>query len=221
MITRHLSRSLLIVGSFTLLLLCNNSSISLNASSQVNEQPVGQERTFEVSASPRMRANNPIGITAVRNITSENWLQDLEIEIENRTSKPLYFLEIILSFPDIPRRPVEGVMRRQVISLTHGDVRLMERNEFASLEDVPIKPNQKLILRIPESKWKGFESGLNELNIPKSSIKKIYIKIEMASYGDGTGFRIGGVPFDHRTSGYNFSQRDRPLGGLRMHGVSM
>lgn len=203
MITRHLSRSLLIVGSFTLLLLCNNSSISLNASSQVNEQPVGQERTFEVSASPRMRANNPIGITAVRNITSENWLQDLEIEIENRTSKPLYFLEIILRFPDIPRRPVDGAMREQIISLTHGDVRLLNKNEFATLEDVPIKPNQKLILRIPESKWKGFESGLNELNIPKSSIKKIYIKIEMASYGDGTGFRIGGVPFDHRTSGYN------------------
>jgi hypothetical protein len=136
MITRHLSRSLLIAGSFTLLLFSNNSSISLNATSQVNGQPVGQERTFEVLTSPRMRANNPIGITAVRNITSENWLQDLEIEIENRSSKPLYFLEIILSFPDIPRRPVDGAMREQIISLTHGDVRLMNKNEFATLEDV-------------------------------------------------------------------------------------
>ena len=214
MITKHLSRSILIAGSFTLLLFSNNSSISLNASPQVNGQPVGQERTFQVLTSPRLRANNPIGITAVRNITSENWLQDLEIEIENRSSKPLYFLEIILSFPDIPRRPVDGAMRGQIISLTHGDVRLMNKNEYATLEDVPIKPNQKLILRIPESKWKGFESVLNELNISKSSIKKIGIRVNMGSYGDGIGFRIGGVPFDHRSSSYNFSQRDGPSVGL-------
>lgn len=214
MITKHLSRSLLLAGSFTLLLFSGNSSISLNATSQIIEQPVGQERTFKVLSSPRMRANNPIGITAVRNITNENWLQDLEVEIENRSSKPLYFLQIILSFPDIPRRPVDGEMRGQVISLTYGDVRLMNMNEFATLEDVPIKPNQKFILRISESKRKGFESVLNKMNIPKSSIKKIYIRIDMASYGDGTGFRIGGVPFDYRTSGYNFSPRDRPLARL-------
>ena len=50
--------------------------------------------------------------------------------------------------------------------------------------------------------------------MPKSSIKKLYIRVYKASYGDGTGFNIGGAPFDHRTSGYNFSQRDGPLAAL-------
>ena len=211
MITRTFYKSSLVMASFALLLFSSDSSSRSSTNSQITKAPVTEERTFKVLSSPRMRASNPVEIAEVRNLKSENWLQNLEIEIENKSSKPIYFLHIVLSFPDVPLRPIEGALRNQVITLEYGNPRLMKRNEFTTSEDVPINPNEKFTFKIPESKWKGFEAVLAESNIQKSSIKTINIRIYKLSYGDGTGWKLGGVPFSKsKVPRDNLSQKDRP-----------
>jgi hypothetical protein len=207
--TKKFSRSSLALASLTLLVLSGGGSSGLSVTSQTKEAPVAEERTHKVSLAPRMRA--VVDITEVRNLKSENWLQDLEIEIENTSSKPIFFLLIVLSFPDLPPRFIEGAFRNQVIILEYGNRRLMKRNEFANSEDVPINPSEKFTFKIPESNWKGLESVLGEMNILKSSIKTINIRVYEVSHGDGTGVKLFNVPFSHeKTSSYNSFPRDGP-----------
>src|SRR5438552_2068596 len=74
------------------------------------------------------RLRLPVNVTAVRNLQSANWIEDLEIEVQNNSSKPIYHLMVVLSFPDIRKSTeVDGVSRGIVIALPYGRLELMNR----------------------------------------------------------------------------------------------
>lgn len=187
---KNLGRSFLILGVSTLLGLSSSSSTGLTNISQTPDASV-EERELKVMTSSQMRALKPVTITAIRNLKSKNWINDLEIEVQNTSAKPIYALHIILEFPDIPKRLVDGELRGTVTTITYGRLQLTQRNEFATSEDAPINPGEKLILKIPEPQRLGLESVLAKTNLSRSDIKKINLLMRRLSYGDGTGFKTG------------------------------
>ena len=50
----------------------------------------------------------PLAITKVSKLQSDTWYKDLEIEVKNISSKPIYFILAYLDFPDVPV-PADGV----------------------------------------------------------------------------------------------------------------
>ncbi|HEX5733725.1 MAG TPA: hypothetical protein VF131_12895 [Blastocatellia bacterium] len=192
---KNFGRGFLILGASILLGFSSSGSTRLNNISQTPDASV-EERELKVVTSSQMRALKPVTITAIRNLKSKNWIEDLEIEVQNTSAKPIYALHIILEFPDIPKRLVEGELRGTVTTITYGRLQLTQRNEFATSEDVPINPGEKLILKIPEPQRLGLESVLAKTNLSRSDIKKINLLMRRLSYGDGTGFKAG-EPFSY------------------------
>ncbi|HJQ70368.1 MAG TPA: hypothetical protein VKA70_15430 [Blastocatellia bacterium] len=209
----RLGRDILILTSFSLLIFAGSGSTILSSSSQSPDAP-SDERVLRDVSSPKMRSLKPVTITAIRNLKSKNWIEDLEIEVRNTSSKPIYAIDIILMFPDIPERLIEGGLRGTVTTLTYGRMQLIQPNELATSEDVPINPGEKFTLKIAEPNRLGLESVLAETKLLKSDIKKIYLRIEFINYGDGTGFRIDGPVTYNRTSGKNSFPRDGPALGI-------
>src|SRR6267142_6295415 len=59
-----------------------------------------RERTFKT----RDFKDMPLAIRQVRNLQSDTWHKDLEIEVKNISSKPIYSILAYLEFPDEPVR---------------------------------------------------------------------------------------------------------------------
>jgi hypothetical protein len=206
---KNLGRSILTMGLAILFVFTSSGSTSLNNNSQTPDAAI-EERVLKDVSSPKMRSMKPVIITAIRNLKSKNWIEDLEIEVQNTSAKPIYALHIVLMLPDIPKRLTEGELRGTGTTLTYGRIQLIRPNEFATTEDIPINPGEKFILKIAEPKRLGLESVLAKTNLLKSDIKKIELRIQLISYGDGTGFRSDG-PFSYnRTSSNNSFPRDGP-----------
>ncbi|MFY9573497.1 MAG: hypothetical protein WAV20_19035 [Blastocatellia bacterium] len=150
----------------------------------IAQAPTNPERKAKIG-----RSRVPLTITEVRNMESLDWLNDLEIEVQNNSSKPIFHLTVLLSFPDIPKTTeVDGTPRGVVIALAYGRLELMHRNKRAGPEDIPIRPGEKHVLRIPEALVKGLKSHLTKRNLPESIIKNVPIRVLDLSFGDGTGY---------------------------------
>jgi len=171
------------------ILLCANSA-KLNTKNLTASAPA-QERKAEIERSRHI----PTFITSVRNLNKENWLESLEIEIKNVFQKPIYFLSIDVLFPDIPKSTeLDGIPRGMAIPLMYGRPELMQHGHVANSEDVPIPQGEKYVFRIPEANWKGLQMYLSERKISASIIKRIRVRVNSISFGDGTGY-VGGGPF--------------------------
>jgi len=208
MITKNsftlLYKSILPMTVMSLLIFGSGGAAKSNIGLSIKQESPGAERKIQRQHHRNMPPETTVAITEIRNLQGPNWLRELEIEAQNNTYKPIYFLNIDLHFPDIPRKLSFGAMRRYVIPLRYGRWELMKFGEFATTEDTPINPGEKYVFKIPESLCKGLEHSLAERNIPISIIKKIYINIYRINFGDGTGFRMG-APFSYNKNSRNNS----------------
>jgi hypothetical protein len=78
---------------------------------------------------------------------------------------------------------------------------LFGRSEFADVmtsakqDDVPIKPGEIYVFKIPEHQALGLEEYMKKQQI--EAPKKVQIIFQLINFGDGTGFRsMGGDAFD-------------------------
>lgn len=179
------------------------------------------ERLARVLTPRSMPAETTLSFRAIRNVESPDWLQDMEIEVQNNFSQSIYFLSLHLSFPNLPGRQFEGVLSNQVVSLDYGRWQLMQPGEIAASSDLPIKPGEVYVFKIPESDREGFESALSEMGVSKSSIKNIEIRVYLLSFGDGTGYRMGKRFSNLPKSVSDLRARDRPAMALNSFGSSI
>jgi hypothetical protein len=56
-----------------------------------------QERTFKL----RDFKDNPLAVRQVKNLQSDTWHKDLEIEVKNTSTKQIYSMLAYLDFPDV------------------------------------------------------------------------------------------------------------------------
>ena len=139
----------------------------------------------------------PVGITEVRNLDAPDWIKNVELEVENRSNQPIYYVRVMLSFPDVPKSTEQdGIPRGVSTTLRFGRKEFFAHpGELATPEDVPIKPGERAILKLAPDKQEGLKAYLNRHNVPESVIKRVWVRIEDVSFGDGSGYRSGSIPF--------------------------
>src|ERR1044072_1459429 len=76
----------------------------------------------------------PVTVVAVRNLQNKHWLRDLEIEVRNDSPQPIYYFDLILRFPDIPKTAELGG-REPIILLTFGRMELAKPTNRPTAED--------------------------------------------------------------------------------------
>lgn len=118
---------------------------------------------------------------AFKNLENSAWLRDLEIEIRNTGNKPIYFLLVALHLPESPIGE-----SHEVISLGYGRSALSKFEEKILPDDVPIRPNETYILRVPEKLAVAWQRHRNETGSPR--ITKLWLSFHLLNFGDGTGF---------------------------------
>lgn len=125
----------------------------------------------------------------VKDLKNEDWIGDLEVEVTNTGTKPIYYLEIVLDLPDV--FAPDGI--NIAVRLEYGRGELFSISEPVRPDDVPIKPGEVAVLTVPAihvENWKRARAK-GSLTNPR----KIEFLFHNINFGDGTGFvGFGGAP---------------------------
>jgi hypothetical protein len=139
---------------------------------------------------------------AVRNLENENWVEDMEFEVENRSLRPIYYVSLTITFPDVPK--ALGPNGRLWGLATHAEYGrkdfAVNPGELATDDDLPIKPGERALIKLEALYSEGLKAFLKDHNFPEALIHRLIVRIEELRFGDGSGFRIGSVPYKWQKS---------------------
>jgi hypothetical protein len=122
----------------------------------------------------------PLEVRAVRNLQSENWLKDFELEVKNVGQKPIYFILGYLLFPE------DKSAERVGIRLMYG--RGINAERQSDHADAHIDPGGVYIFKIDEDFQKGFERKAKD---SPDTYKKFEFWLTIVGFGDGTSYESG------------------------------
>jgi len=156
-----------------------------------------EERKFK----KREYGGMPIRVRKVKNLQSETWPNDLEIEVENVSDKPIYFINAVLEFPDDPApNGSSGILFK------FGNIENMDIREIANTEDERLDPGEKVTLVVDNFYRKGLLA--RQKRYPHN-FKKLEFWFGSISFGDGTGFQ--GTQFlDLRKKSHSMNRQTEP-----------
>jgi hypothetical protein len=112
---------------------------------------------------------------------NDRWLRDLEVEVTNTGSKPVYFVSLLLQLPGAKLSGLQPVYR-----LKFGSSRLGSFTAIARPEDVPLAPGESAVLKVPEGeaatweKWKASGKATDP--------QRLVLAFHQLNFGDGTGY---------------------------------
>ena len=192
-------KGFLILVSIFLIVLVNGQSITTKVPSAAQQTPPNETRKILIHRSTKMPEKNAVAVTAIKNLQGDRFLRDLEIEIQNNFSKPIYHMEIDLELSDVVSTELDGIPRTLTIPLIFGKKPFLDPGEKAEPTDKAIQPGEKYIFRIPEAHGRVIEEDLVKKNIAPSAITKIRLRIYEVNFGDGTGFEME-EPFSDKQS---------------------
>ncbi|MFN2480271.1 MAG: hypothetical protein ABR554_02145, partial [Pyrinomonadaceae bacterium] len=165
-----------------LLLLCAVGIVSSTAQS-LPQDSAAQIKPHEREFKDGLPEHVPIKVK-VRNLNHEKWADNLEVEVKNTGEKPIYFLFLIITLPDV-RSDGNRVMSFQLL---YGREELVDFTAPIRSDDIPIRPGETQVLKIPEQFSQGWERFAARRNLPKTEPRKIQIRLGELNFGDGTGF---------------------------------
>ena len=119
---------------------------------------------------------------SLKEMKNDKWLRDFELEVENVGTKPIFFLHLMVIFPDIRTEGNDQIM----FPLYYGRPEIGDIKTKAAPDDVPINPGQTYVFKIFPSQIPAWESNVQEKRY--SQPEKVEIVFEILSFGDGTGF---------------------------------
>jgi len=179
-----ISKSFLTLAVLTLVLVTGNFETGLTQSEK-KEREI-KTRTFH---------GMPLKVKEIRNLQKEEgWFRDLEIEVENISDKPIYYIGLIIEFPDIHPSlfmPAAAPNATTGVWLAFGPPRLGDVKKIATPEDISLKPGETYVFKMTEGWAKGFESIKKTENLPPQAMDKMDLEFEVISFGDGTGYISG------------------------------
>ncbi len=132
----------------------------------------------------------------VKNLNSEKWTRDIEIEVTNTGTKPIYHLSLSLFFADVKMENGDQIG----FPLRYGRPEMVDVNVRAIPEDVPIQPGGTYLFKASRGLAFGWEKVRTKHKMPHP--KKVGLRFDAMNFGDGTGFlTTGGLPVSNsRTS---------------------
>jgi hypothetical protein len=139
----------------------------------------GEARKFKCKEFPNM----PLRVRKVKNLQSETWPNDLEIEVENVSDKPIYFINAALIFPDDPAPNGESG-----IILKYGESENMDVGRIAETEDEHLDAGKRVSLVVDTIYKKGL---LVKQKQTPENLKRLEFSFDIVSFGDATGFVAG------------------------------
>jgi hypothetical protein len=116
-----------------------------------------------------------------KDLNNENWAHDFELEVTNTGDKPIYQFYLLL-VTDV--KAAAGF--RIVAPVYYGRKELGTISTLATPDDIPIKRGESVILKIHPSQTEAWDYMRRTENRPHP--KKIQVKLEGLSFGDGTGY---------------------------------
>jgi hypothetical protein len=160
------------------------------------QSPAKEEREVE----DRIPKHLPIKVKVkneakVKDLKNEEWLRDIEVEVTNTGSKPIYFIEISLHLVNT----LTDDERDTGYNLYYGRPDLIDLGKPLLPDDVPIMPKETVTLKVPDLEnemvsWKHFRANGTFRNP-----KKMFFKFLLMNFGDGTGFMgPAGVPLPEK-----------------------
>lgn len=171
MVTKRLPLFLILGTVFVLMI------VILDRTAVSSTNAATQDRTLKKIDFREM----PVRVREVKNLQSETWPNDLQIEIENVSNKPIYFINAVLIFPDDAPNGTSGII------LKYGNPENIDIARIAKAEDEHFDPGKKIVLVISEVYKKGLFA--KQKNYPEN-LKKLEFWFEIISFGDGTGFEV-------------------------------
>jgi hypothetical protein len=143
--------------------------------------PPGEEREFKntipahVPIKVKLKREQP-----VKDLKNKNWVRDLEIEVKNTGSKPIYYLNMDIIMRDL----LEGGYPT-ALHVSYGRKELFRFSAPLLPDDVPILPGESVTLKVPDYWVRGYEYHREIKNRPDP--KKVELNLQLINFGDGTG----------------------------------
>lgn len=185
---RKLTLQLALLAS--LAALCGVGLVSGSAQSSKEEREIVDKIPTHLPIKVKVR-----NLEKVKDLKNDQWMRDVEIEIKNTGTKPIYFLRLDIFFIDVERNPGEQIG----YFFRYGRPELIDFAKRPTPEDVPIKPGETHVFKMPESYAKGWSNYKTREKKPHP--KKVGLRFHELGFGDGTGFRTtGGLPVPNKSS---------------------
>jgi hypothetical protein len=117
---------------------------------------------------------------------NEDWLGELEVEVTNTGTKPIYYLHISVFLPDVfaPTGHNFG------FPLQYGRTELVALDEPLRPDDVPLRPGEVVVLKVPAEQAELWRQGRAKGD--RANPNTIEFIFDYLNFGDGTGF-VGSV----------------------------
>ncbi|HEX8148736.1 MAG TPA: hypothetical protein VF591_16255 [Pyrinomonadaceae bacterium] len=141
---------------------------------------------------------------------NKRWLRELEVEVKNTGTKPIYYVALHLGLPDVY---VGGPLL--TIGMQYGRKELFFPETPVEPGDVPIMPGETITMRPGAQSTKAFEYHRDELK-DQTDPKRVECVVTAITFGDGTGLwgRNGTLPPPERISS-NAPAQKNGAGGCR------
>ena len=118
-----------------------------------------------------------------KKLENAEWARDLEVEVRNTGTKPIYFLYMVVRMPEM----TDEYGHAAAFQFHYGRKALVSFGEEVLPEDVPILPGESVTLKVSETQLKGFEQIRHKEKTDKP--KKVEFYMQLINYGDRTGFQ--------------------------------
>ncbi|HKO44295.1 MAG TPA: hypothetical protein VJU84_13550 [Pyrinomonadaceae bacterium] len=130
---------------------------------------------------------------AFKDLKDENWVKDFALEVTNTSTKPIYFLELSLIYPEL----IEPNGRPVGVPLRYGRMDVIDHRTRATVDDLPIKPGETYVYTIPKRDRRGWNARKAKGYVPDP--RKVILQFVHLSFGDGTGFnRTDAEPYPYK-----------------------
>lgn len=175
----------------SLLIVCG-----IGAGLSTAQAPLKEEREVEDKIPKHLPIKVKIkNLEKAKDLKNDQWMRDIEIEVQNTGNKPIYYLRLTLYFVDVKLESGDKLG----FPLSYGRAELVDFDKRATPDDVPIKPGETYVFQSIK-KWAGrWETFRATRKMPQPT--KVGFQFEILSYGDGTGFTTtGGLPVSHEQS---------------------
>lgn len=175
--------------------------------------PARNEREFKNSIPEHLPIKVKVkGEKSFKDLKNKHWLRELEVEVKNTGSKPIYYVQLLLDLPDVL---VDGYPL--AINLHYGRTELIYPETPVESGDMPILPGESITLKAEAQTVKGYEYHRDELR-ERDDPKRIVCNVTAIKFGDGTGLwgRDGKlVPPKHRGQSSNDLKQKNGATGCR------